>query len=89
MFARHSIARSLSLSLCWNDWITHPFETRGFNHLFNLALAVPESHFFSLQFFQFSFSKDDSNIVVLFPRILLRKAVRSAFPVGPSGSISP
>ena len=39
--------------------------------------------------FQFSFSNDDSNIVVLLPRMLLRKAVRSAFPVGPSGSTSP
>ena len=31
--------------------MTQPLGTRGFNHLFNAALAEFELHFFSLQYF--------------------------------------
>lgn len=44
------MARSLSLRLCWDEWITHPVETRGFSHLFEATLAEFELHFFSLQY---------------------------------------
>ena len=44
------MARSLSLMLCLNERITYPVGTRGFNHLFNAALAEFELHFFSLQY---------------------------------------
>ena len=50
MSAGHSMASSLPLSLCRNEWITHPVETRGLNHLFNVALAEFELPFFSLQY---------------------------------------
>ena len=39
------MARSLSLRLCRNEWMTHPVGTRGFNHLFSAALAEFELHF--------------------------------------------
>jgi len=51
MSAGHSMARSLSLRLCRNEWMTHPGGTRGFNHLFSVALAEFELHFSSLQYF--------------------------------------
>ena len=51
MSAGHSTARNRSLRLCRNEWITQPSGTRGFNHLFNAALAEFELHFFSLQYF--------------------------------------
>ena len=50
MSAGHSMARNRSLRLCLNEWITQPLGTRGFNHLFNAALAEFELHFCSLQY---------------------------------------
>ena len=40
----HSIARSLSLIACLNEWIAHPSGSLGFNQLFMAAragLALP------------------------------------------------
>ena len=50
MSVGHSTARNRSLRLCRNEWITQPSGTRGFNHLFNAALAEFELHFWSLQY---------------------------------------
>ena len=52
MSAGHSMARSLSLRLCRNEWMTHPVGTRGFNHLFSVAIAEFELHFWSLQYLE-------------------------------------
>ena len=51
MSAGHSTARNRCLRLCRNECITQPLGTRGFNHLFNAALAEFELHFFLLQYF--------------------------------------
>ena len=50
--AGHSTARSQSLRLCRNDWMTHLSVTRGFNHLFNAALAELALDLVSLQYFE-------------------------------------
>ena len=49
--AGHSTARNRSLRLCRNEWVTHPSGTRGFNHLFNAALAELALHLVSLHYF--------------------------------------
>ena len=64
MSARHSMARSLSLRLCWNEWATHPVGTRGFNHSFNAVLGEFESHFFSLQYLGKAYPEWDEPIFV-------------------------
>ena len=51
MSAGHSTARNRPLRLCRNEWMTQLLGTRGFNHLFNAALAEFELHFFSLHYF--------------------------------------
>ena len=51
MSAGHSTARNLSLRLWRKECTTHPSGTRGFSHLFNVALAELELQFASLQYF--------------------------------------
>ena len=51
MSAGHSTARNLSLRLWRKECTTHPSGTRGFSHLFNVALAELELQFVSLQYF--------------------------------------
>ena len=51
MSAGHSTALNRSPRLCRNEWMTHPSGTRGFNHLFNAALAELALHLVSLQYF--------------------------------------
>ena len=50
MSVGHPTARNRSLRLCRKEWIKQPLGTRGFNHLFNAALAEFELHFWSLQY---------------------------------------
>ena len=52
MSAGHSMAGSLALRLCRNEWITHPVGARGSDHLFNAELAEIELHFLSLQYLE-------------------------------------
>ena len=51
MSAGHSTALSRSLRLCRNEWMTQSLGTRGFNHLFNAALAELALDLVSLQYF--------------------------------------
>ena len=51
MSAGHSMARRRFLRLCRKEWMTHPSSTRGFSHLFSVALAELALYLASLQYF--------------------------------------
>ena len=64
MSTGHSMARSRSLRLCRNEWITQTVRTHSFNHLFKAALAEFELHFVSLQYLGKAYPEWDEPIFV-------------------------